>query len=85
MTPHPEKVVGAQVCHLEGKGRGHVPPVRCEDIASRAGLLLEIGCMWWTLELHDPAGLLETRDIVSRCLADISNSDPVQAPVLKAS
>ena len=82
VTPHPEKVAGAHVYHLEVEGLGHIPPSRCEDIASRIGLLLEIGCAWWTLELHDSARLLETRDVVTRCLDDISTRHAVQAAVI---
>ena len=71
VTPHPEKVTGAHVYHEEIEGRGHTPPERCGDIASRLRLLLETGCDWWTLELHDPERLRQTRDVVLRCLDDL--------------
>lgn len=68
VTPHPERVLGAHVYHEEIEGRGHTPPDRCEDMASRLDLLQEIGCPWWTLELHAPEALLQTREVIARCL-----------------
>lgn len=76
VTPHPERITGAHVYHEEVEGRGHTSPERCGDIASRLRLLLETGCDWWTLELHDPERLRQTRDVVLRCLDDLGREAP---------
>jgi sugar phosphate isomerase/epimerase len=76
VTPHPERITGAHVYHEEVEGRGHTSPEQCGDIASRLRLLLETGCDWWTLELHDPERLRQTRDVVLRCLDDLGREAP---------
>jgi hypothetical protein len=76
VSPHPDRLEGAHVYHEEVEGRGHTPPERCGDIASRLRLLLETGCDWWTLELHDPETLRQTRDVVLRCLDDLGREAP---------
>ena len=78
VTPQPDRVLGAHVYHEEVEGKGHIPPRHPEDMAARLDLLREIGCPWWTLELHDPDALLQTRDIVVRYLA--SNSPTSSVP-----
>jgi sugar phosphate isomerase/epimerase len=77
VTPHPDRVLGAHVYHEEIEGRGHIPPRQPEDMASRLDLLLEIGCPWWTLELHDSDALLQAREVVARYLESNSLSSAV--------
>lgn len=72
VTPHPDRVLGAHVYHVEVEGKGHIPPRRLQDVASRLDLLREIGCPWWTLELHDPDALLQARDVVAQYLETAS-------------
>lgn len=80
VTPHAERVLGAHVYHEEIEDKGHIPPQDPEDMASRLDLLLEIGCPWWTLELHDPQALLQTRDMVVQYLESRGGSDAVPSP-----
>lgn len=70
VTPHPEKVVGAHVYDKEIEGEGHLPPRNLARISSRLDLLCDIGCSWWTLELHDPVSLMQARAVVKEYLEE---------------
>jgi sugar phosphate isomerase/epimerase len=64
VTPHADRVFNAHVYHEEIPGMGHLPPERLENMAARLGILRDIGCPWWTLEVRDEKGVLQTKRIV---------------------
>lgn len=71
VTPHPKQVFNAHVYDTEIPGVGHLPPRQLEDIKSRLDILLRIDCSWWTLEIRDLEGLLQTKQIIDAYL-DVS-------------
>jgi sugar phosphate isomerase/epimerase len=64
VTPHAGRVFNAHVYHKEVPNLGHLPPERPEDMESRLSLLQDCACSWWTLEVKEPQGLLQTKKIV---------------------
>ena len=75
VTPHPNRVLNAHVYHREISGLGHSPPDCLEDIKGRLDILREIGCLWWTLEVRDEAGVLQTKKIVDEYLTHQDDLD----------
>jgi hypothetical protein len=73
VAPHADRVVNAHVYHTEVNGRGHAPPGCLEDIEDRLALLLDNGCDWWTLEVREVEGLLQTKKIVEEYLTRKEN------------
>ena len=69
VTPHAERVYNAHVYHTEISGIGHLPPEHVDDVRERLDILQRIGCSWWTLEVKDVEGLLQTKRIVDAYLA----------------
>jgi sugar phosphate isomerase/epimerase len=65
VTPHANRVFNAHVYNTEIPGVGHMPPRQLDDIKSRLDLLKRIDCSWWTLEIRDVEGLLQTKQIIS--------------------
>ena len=45
-----------------------ISPDMLEDIEGRLSLLRKTGCSWWTLEVRDEAGVLQTKRIVDEYL-----------------
>ncbi|MBW2108665.1 MAG: TIM barrel protein, partial [Deltaproteobacteria bacterium] len=74
VTPHPERVQNAHVYHEEVSGLGHVPPGDLQDIKGRLDLLQAVGCLWWTLEVRNEQGVLQTKNIVDQYLTQIHES-----------
>lgn len=68
VTPHPERVYNAHVYHTEVPGVGHLPPEGVVQLQDRLAVLLRIGCRWWTLEIKDVEGLLQTKSVVETFL-----------------
>ncbi len=64
VTPHADRVFNAHVYHTEVPGRGHAPPDCLKDIEGRLAVLQNTGCNWWTLEVREVDGLLQTKKIV---------------------
>lgn len=64
VSPHWDHVFNAHVYHTEIPDVGHVPPTNVNDIRSRLDLLMEAGCRFWTLEIRDKEGLIQTKEIV---------------------
>ena len=64
VTPHSNRVFNAHVYDIEIPGVGHLPPKRLEDINSRLDILQQTDCSWWTLEIRDVEGLLQTKQII---------------------
>jgi len=69
LSPHKNRICSAHVYHEEIEGKGHIPPSDMADIARRLDLLMDTGCTWWTLEIREPEGLMQTRKIVDQYLA----------------
>jgi sugar phosphate isomerase/epimerase len=65
VSPHINRVFNAHVYHTEIPGVGHLPPQRLDDIKSRLDILKRIKCSWWTLEIRDVEGLLQTKKIIT--------------------
>ncbi|MEW5722180.1 MAG: TIM barrel protein [Thermodesulfobacteriota bacterium] len=66
--PHPDKVVGAHVYHVE-EGDRHLPPPSAADLEDRLDLLRRLPrCDWWLLELREEAPLLKTLEVVRQYL-----------------
>ena len=65
VTPHVNRVFNAHVYNTEIPGVGHIPPQQLDDIKSRLDLLKRINCNWWTLEIKDVEGLLQTKQIIN--------------------
>ena len=76
VAPHADRVVNAHVYHTEVPGRGHAPPGCLEDIEDRLALLLYTGCNWWTLEVREVEGLLQTKRIVEEYLTRAGSQRP---------
>ena len=68
VSPHADRVFNAHLYHTEVPGQGHIPPENVQDIAERLVLLQEIGCPWWVIEIREPVGLLQTKEIVEAFL-----------------
>lgn len=68
VSPHAERVANAHVYHDELEEFGHVPSESESDIAERLDILMESGCRWWTLEIREKKGLMQTRQIVGHYL-----------------
>ncbi|MBS0012350.1 MAG: sugar phosphate isomerase/epimerase [Desulfobacterales bacterium] len=68
LTPHKNRIYNAHVYHEEIEGKGHIPPSDIADIAQRLDLLMDAGCTWWTLEIREAEGLIQTRKIVDQYL-----------------
>jgi len=68
VSTHAERLANAHVYHDELEGSGHVPPESESDINERLDILMEFGCRWWTLEIREEKGLMQTRQIVDRYL-----------------
>lgn len=68
VSTHADRVANAHVYHDELEGFGHVPPESESDIEERLEILVESGCKWWTLEIREEKGLMQTRQIVDRYL-----------------
>jgi sugar phosphate isomerase/epimerase len=64
VIPHADRVFNAHIYHTEVPGRGHAPPDCLEDIEDRLSVLQNTGCNWWTLEVREVEGLLQTKRIV---------------------
>jgi hypothetical protein len=75
VTPHPDRVLNAHVYHQEISGLGHSPPDCLQDIEDRLDILREIGCLWWTLEVRDEVGVLQTKKIVDEYLTQQDDLD----------
>jgi sugar phosphate isomerase/epimerase len=65
VSPHVNRVFNAHIYDTEIPGVGHLPPQRLGDIKSRLDILKRIDCSWWTLEIRDVEGVLQTKQIVS--------------------
>ncbi len=72
VSPHADRVFNAHIYHTEVSGFGHVPPERLEDIEERLGLLQTVGCLWWVIEIKEPAGLLKTKELIDTYLSEPS-------------
>jgi sugar phosphate isomerase/epimerase len=70
VAPHEGNVLNAHIYHTEVSGQGHLPPNQLEEIDSRLDLLLSVGCLWWTIEVKEPEGLLQTKALIERYLAN---------------
>jgi len=68
VSTHAERVANAHVYHDELEGVGHVAPESEFDIEARLDILMESGCRWWTLEIREEKGLMQTRRIVDHYL-----------------
>ena len=68
VSPHMDRLANAHVYHDEIEGIGHIPPDSVSDIAERLDILMEAGCGWWTLELREEYGLMQTRRVIDRYL-----------------
>jgi len=75
VTPHPDRVFNAHVYHEEVSGLGHSPPYRLEDMVKRLDILRDIGCPWWTLEVREEKGALQTKRIVDDYLTQQDDFD----------
>jgi sugar phosphate isomerase/epimerase len=75
VTPHAERVHNAHVYHTEIAGVGHLPPAHVADLRERLDILHRIGCSWWTLEIKDVEGLLQTRRVVDEYLDGLARSE----------
>jgi sugar phosphate isomerase/epimerase len=75
VTPHPERVFNAHVYHEEVSGLGHSPPQCLEDMVTRLDILRDIGCPWWTLEVREAQGVLQTKRIVDGYLTGAHDFD----------
>ncbi|MBW2566997.1 MAG: sugar phosphate isomerase/epimerase [Deltaproteobacteria bacterium] len=73
VAPHTDRVFNAHVYHTEVSGRGHAPPDRLEDIEDRLSILQRIGCNWWTLEVREVEGLLQTKRIVEEYFIQVED------------
>ena len=74
VTPHPERVVNAHVYHTEIAGVGHLPAQRVADLRDRLDVLRRIGCRWWTIEIKEVEGLLQTKSIVDAYLDEVEKT-----------
>lgn len=74
VSTHAERVANAHVYHDELEGIGHVAPESESDIEERLDILMESGCRWWTLEIREEKGLMQTRQIVDRYLEKLMHS-----------
>ncbi|MGD9212855.1 MAG: TIM barrel protein, partial [Desulfobacteraceae bacterium] len=72
VTPHDENVYNAHIYHTEIPVIGHVPPQHVNDIRSRLDLLMDIGCRFWTLEIREKEGLIQTKNVIDDYLDEIS-------------
>lgn len=70
IVPHAGSVLNAHIYHTELAGVGHVPPEQINDIRDRLDLLQDAGCMWWVIEIREPDGLLQTKELIDGYLAD---------------
>ncbi len=68
VSPHPERVFNAHVYHTETAGVGHLPPADVADVQDRLEILQRIDCPWWTLEIRDVDGVLQTKSVVDAFL-----------------
>lgn len=68
VTPHSHLVLNAHVYHEEVSDLGHTPPDRLENIEGRLHILRDVGCSWWTLEVREEKGVLQTKGIVDEYL-----------------
>jgi len=68
VIPHPDRVMNAHIYHRESSRSGHVPPESLIDLEDRLGLLREIGCRWWVIEMREINGLLATKRIIDSYL-----------------
>ncbi len=68
VSPHPDRVFNAHVYHTEVTGVGHLPPKALGEVRERLELLQRIGCSWWTLEIKDAEGLLQTKAVIDTFL-----------------
>ena len=66
VSPHMDRLANAHVYHDEIEGTGHVPPESVSDIEERLDILMEAGCRWWTLEIREKDGLMQTRRVIDR-------------------
>lgn len=64
VTPHAERIANAHIYHKEVPGIGHIPPTHLKDIQGRLNILLNVDCPWWTLEVRDERGVLQTKMVV---------------------
>ena len=71
VVPHPDQVFNAHVYHTEIAPVGHVPPQDIGEIRARLDLLLEVGCPFWTLEIREKKGLIQTKNIIDGYLNEI--------------
>jgi len=76
ITPHDGNVLNAHIYHTELSGQGHLPPERLEDIEGRLDLLQNVGCEWWVIEVKEPEGLLQTKQLIDSYLAKLTSDDP---------
>ncbi|HHP7236789.1 MAG TPA: TIM barrel protein [Desulfobacterales bacterium] len=74
VSPHPGRVHNAHVYFTELSGVGHLPPESLEDIRDRLEILWQVQCAWWTLEIKDVQGLLQTKACVDQYLAGLNRS-----------
>jgi hypothetical protein len=72
LTPHYGNVLNAHIYHTEVSGQGHLPPERLEDIEGRLDLLQNAGCDWWIIEVKEPDGLIQTKQLIDIYLAKLS-------------
>ncbi len=68
VAPHADRVINSHIYHTEVSELGHIPPGRLEDIRDGLGILQNIGCMWWVLEIREAEGLLQTKKVIDEFL-----------------
>jgi sugar phosphate isomerase/epimerase len=71
VSPHADRVFNAHVYYTEISGVGHLPPECVADMRDRLEILNRIGCPWWTLEIKDVEGLLQTKKVVDAYLREV--------------
>lgn len=70
ISPHISRLCNAHVYHDEVDNVGHVPPLKLSDISDRLDLLVKAGCNWWTLEIREARGLIQTKKIIDQYLME---------------
>ncbi len=79
---HRGRIENAHIYHTEIPGKGHIPPVYCEQVSHRLALLLLAGCKWWVIEIRDKKELLNAKRLITSCLQQIPPSMDVAAAEL---
>ena len=68
VTPHADCLYNAHIYHTEVSGLGHVPPAKLGDVEDRLDIVRSTQCNWWVVEIREPNGLLQTKQIVDQYL-----------------